>query len=51
MKNITTEQFDSKLLEILSAMTAADLISIPGVYEIVSEELNNDVIDAITNDR
>ena len=31
----------------LNGMTGAQLLSMPGVYEIVSEELNDDVIEAI----
>jgi hypothetical protein len=44
---ITDELFDTKLVEILNGMTAARLLSIPGVYEIVAEEFNNQVIEAI----
>lgn len=47
---ITTELFDAKLVEILNGMTGAQLLDIPGVYEIVSEELNNVVIEAIEAD-
>jgi hypothetical protein len=47
---ITTELFDTKLVEILNGMNGAQLLSIPGVYEVVSEELNNDVIEAIEAD-
>lgn len=47
---ITTDQFDSKLIEILDGMTGAQLLNIPGVYEVVSEELNNNVIEAIEAD-
>lgn len=48
---ITDEEFDTKLIEILSKMTAAQLLSIPGIYEIVSEEFNNNVIEAIEAER
>ncbi|NMB69834.1 hypothetical protein GYA27_01350 [candidate division WWE3 bacterium] len=44
---ITTDVFDAKLVEILDGMTGAQLLSIPGVYEVVAEELNNEVIEAI----
>jgi hypothetical protein len=47
---ITNEQFDAKLIEILNGMTAAQILAIPGVYEVVSEELNNEVIEAIEAD-
>ena len=42
---ITTEQFDNSLREILKNMTAEQLLTIPGIYEIVSEEFNNDVLE------
>ena len=41
---VTTEEFDNALLAVLEGMTAAQLLSIPGVYEVVSEELNNEAI-------
>ena len=47
MNNITNEQFDSKLADILSDMTGAELLSIPGLYEVVAEELNNEVLEAL----
>lgn len=47
---ITDEQFDTKLMEILGRMTAAQLMGIPGIYEIVAEEFNNQVIEEIEND-
>lgn len=45
-RHISQEEFDSKLEEIVSTMTAASLLSYGGIYEILSEELNNDVIEA-----
>ena len=47
IREIPNEQFDAKLTQILDGMTGAQLLSIPGVYEVVAEELNNDVIEAI----
>ena len=44
---MTNEQFDAKLEELVSRMTAAELMALPGFYEIVSEELNNEVLDAL----
>lgn len=46
---ISQDDFDQKLVEILSGMTGASLLDIEGVYEAVSEAMNNDVIDAIRN--
>jgi len=48
---ITTEEFDRALISILEGMTAANLIRIPGVYEIVSEELNNEALDLVNQTR
>lgn len=47
---ITDEMFDRKLIEILGKMTGAELLSISGVYEVVSEELNNQVIEELENE-
>lgn len=44
--NMRQEDFDRLLLEIVGQMTPAQILAIPGVYEIVSEELNNDVLCA-----
>lgn len=41
----TTEEFDATLLGLLETMTASQIIDIPGVYEALSEEMNNDVVD------
>jgi hypothetical protein len=48
---ITNAEFDAKLEEILSGMTGAQLLSIPGIYEIVSEEYNNEILEAWENER
>jgi len=45
---VTDEMFDEKLREICET---TDLLSIPGVYEVVREELNNEVLDALAQDR
>jgi cobyric acid synthase len=39
---MTTEEFDEILREIVEK--EADIIGIPGVYEILSEYFNNDVL-------
>jgi hypothetical protein len=41
---ITTEKFDELLAEILDEEKASALLTIPGVYEAVSEHFNNDVL-------
>lgn len=43
-KKITTEQFDEILSNILDEQPACVLLTIPGLYEIVSEHFNNDVL-------
>ncbi len=45
MPAITQDDFDRILLRILSNLTGGDLIRIPGVYELLAEEFNNQVID------
>ena len=50
MKNITSAMFDGELINLLSEIKASQLITIPGIYEIVSEEFNNEVIDRINNE-
>ena len=46
-KHITTDEFDEELTDMLSKMTASELLSVPGIYEILAEHFNNDVIDRI----
>ena len=41
---ITDDEFDGILLSILEAEGAQTLLMIPGVYEILSEYYNNDVL-------
>jgi len=47
MIKVTDEMFDKKLVEILGRMSASELLSISGVYEAVSEDLNNQVIEEL----
>jgi hypothetical protein len=44
---ITDEKFYDKLEEILGRMNPGDILMIPGVYEVISEALNNDVLDEL----
>jgi hypothetical protein len=41
---ITTEKFDELLAEILDEGKASALLTIPGVYEVLSEHFNNEVL-------
>ena len=42
---ITYDEFNYALSEILDEMTGEQIMMIPGVYEVVSEELNNEALD------
>lgn len=48
---VTREAFDAKLAEFVDKMSTAELLSIPGMYEILCEELNNDVLTALEDER
>ena len=41
---MTQEDYDSILIEILKQKRASQLIVLPGIYEIVSEEFNNEIL-------
>ena len=45
MTNITNEQFDALLKQIIDEQPASALLSIPGIYEILSEEFNNEILE------
>ena len=42
--DMTQDEFTSILEKIVSELTTADLMTLPGFYEIVSEEFNNEVL-------
>ena len=44
MNYISQFMFDAILAEILDEMTGDQILGLPGVYECVSEEFNNEVI-------
>ncbi len=44
---VTQELFDEKLEEILDEQTGSTLLAIPGLYEVVSEHFNNQVLDEL----
>jgi hypothetical protein len=48
---VTTEMFDTKLAELLDDLSGYELLAIPGLYEVVSEQLNNDVLEALEAER
>jgi len=43
---MTQEDFDNCLRKLLENDHASELLNIPGIYEIVSEHYNNEVLDA-----
>lgn len=43
---MTQEEFDDILSDLVNQAGSDVLMSIPGIYEIVSEHFNNDVLDA-----
>lgn len=50
MKTITTEEFDTYLYEEVKRATANELLSISGIYEILSEHYNNNIITDFEDD-
>jgi hypothetical protein len=44
------DEFVSKLEEILEDVSPGELLAIPGVYELLSEHFNNDVLEAFAED-
>jgi hypothetical protein len=47
---VTTEMFDDKLEKIVNGMGALAMLDIPGVREIVTEHLNNEVLEALADE-
>lgn len=48
---VTNEMFDNKLEEIVADEGGIRVLHIPGVYEIVKEHFNNEVLEALESDR
>ncbi len=48
---ITTEEFDQALSDILGNLTGGQLMTVPGVYEVVSEHFNNEALDLAKSKR
>lgn len=45
------EEFDEALAEIIDESPASHLLSVPGVYEVLAEHFNNDVLAKIEENR
>lgn len=43
---MTDDDFDRHLLGVMECMTMVQILELPGIYKVVSEELNNDVLAA-----
>lgn len=41
---MTNDEFLNTLQDLVGEMNAVDLLTIPGVYEVLREELNNEVL-------
>lgn len=48
---VNNEMFDRKLADIMTRMSADDILQIPGVYEVVSEHLNNRALKELKEER
>lgn len=48
---MTNDDFEKHLLYVLDGMTPNDFLSIPGVYEIVAEYFNNDILESWAEDQ
>ena len=44
-KEMTNDDFDRILADIINENPASYLLTVPGIYEILAEEFNNDVIN------
>lgn len=42
---MTHDEFYGILVEIMDRMTAPEILAVPGIWAIMSEEMNNEVLD------
>jgi len=47
---VTDEMFNGKMTSLASAIGTGRLLQIPGVYELVKEELNNTVLESLADE-
>jgi len=50
LQDVTDDIFDGALETMVDGMNGSRLLSIPGIYEILSEELNNDILSSLVDD-
>ncbi len=43
-KKISDNEFDSILIELMDGLTSVDILAIPGIYQILSNELRGDIL-------
>lgn len=48
---VTDDIFYSKLVELVGETSPRTLLAVPGVYELLSEHFNNEVLDALEDER
>ena len=51
MKQINDAEFYANLYDIIEEMRVSEILGIPGVYEILSEHFNNDVLEKFEEER
>jgi hypothetical protein len=44
---VTNEMFDEELEKVIEEASASTLIAIPGLYEVVREEFNNEILERL----
>lgn len=49
IQDMTNQEFEEILMEIMNEGPASSLLTIPGVYECVSEYFNNEVLERWEN--
>lgn len=48
---VTDDMFQRKLEELVGNMSGGEILATPGAYEVFSEALNNEVLDALRAER
>jgi hypothetical protein len=48
---ITDEMFDIALMELIADLPLLTLVRVPGIYEILAEKFNNEVLTKLENER
>lgn len=50
-KRVTSRMFSGRLAEVIDGHKASNLLTIPGIYEILSEHFNDEILARFDNDR